>query len=496
MKKFIAIIFLVSILAAASQGATLYRVRFGHYPEKIRAVFDFDSGISYESQELKEKIVIRLKDIKAGSEIESYVELNDLIVRHVEIEREGKDLIATIPLEEPVEYNIFSLNDPPRLVVDFGREFLNIESGGSVADGVEYLKIKKGIQDGQIKATVLRVDQDRVEIRPALATKQKPTFVNSFVNLIMPWTRKPKEKEHFHLAKVSDITAYNKAIAGINGTFYASTGSPLGALVIDRELVSSPIYDRTAFFFDKYNKPYIDNIFVSSHFNTQNGIRYKITGINQGRGDQDTILYTPMWGERTGTDNRGIEIVVVNGIITSINLSDSKIPPDGYVISVSGPQVEVFSESIRVGQQIDTSIKVIPYTTSPNQIVNLISGGPRLLKHGQVYVSKHEERFKMDIARGRAARTAIGITKDGKILLVTVDGRPRSKKRRRNKNGSIGATLEELSNLMLSLGAVEAMNLDGGSSSTMVIKGNVVNHPASGHQRRVSNALIVLTRDR
>lgn len=471
-------------------------MRFGHYPEKIRAVFDFDEGFTYDSEESKDKIILRFKDIDAGDQIENYVELNDLIVRYFEIERDGADLKVTIPLSEPIEYNIFYLNHPPRLVVDFGREYLNIAYGGTVAPGIEYLEVKKGIQSGQIKANVLRVNLDRATVRPALARKQKSNLVDSFINIIMPWTRPTAEREHFYLDKVSNIVDENGGIAGINGTFFASTGSPLGALMIDREIVSSPIYDRTAFFMDENDTPYIDNIFVSSYFHITNGIRYKITGINQGRGNSDTIMYTPSWGERTGTNHQGIEIVVSESKITKINVSNSKIPQDGYVISVSGPQVEVFAESIKVGERVDTAIKIIPYTTSPKNIVNLISGGPRLLKHGRVYVSKHEERFKMDIAKGRAARTAIGLTKDRRLLLVTVDGRPRRKKLRQKNNVSIGASLEELSNLMISLGAVEAMNLDGGSSSTMVIKGRCVNSPTAAYQRRVSNALIVQTKEK
>jgi Phosphodiester glycosidase len=489
--KVIIFIICTLLLSGVSLATTLYRVRFAHYPEKIRAVLDFDGAFSYESEELKDKITLRLREIDAGNQIENYVELNDLIVRHFEIEREGKDLLVHIPLSEPIEYNIFYLNDPPRLVIDFGREFLNITYGGTIAPGIEHLKVKKGLPAGQIKANVLRVDLSRAEVTPALARRQKSGIVDSFISLLFPWTKEDPKRKHFILDKVSNICHYNGAIAGINGTFFASSGSPLGALMINRELISSPIYDRTAFFLDENNRPYIDNIFISSHFNITNGTRYKITGINQGRGQKDTIMYTPVWGETTETNNSGIEIVISNRIITAINIANSKIPKDGYVISVSGPQVEVFADNTKIGDKISPSIRVVPYTTSPKNIKNLISGGPRLLKHGQIYVSKHEEKFKMDIAKGRAARTAIGITKDDKIILVTVDGLPRKKKLRQKHGESIGVTLEELSNLLISLGAVEAVNLDGGSSSTMVIDGQVVNAPTSTYQRRVSNALII-----
>jgi exopolysaccharide biosynthesis protein len=480
-----------------ADASTLYRVRFGHYPDKIRAVFDFNGAFTYQTDKSKpasrqagEKIIIHLKKTTAGPDIQNYVELNDLAVRYFEIQKEGEDLKVTVPLAEPVDYNIFPLNTPPRLVIDFGREFLSIVSDGSISDGIEFLKVRKGSSAGSINASVMKIDLKKAEVRPALAKKPSSNIFNSFFSLFTPWVKKQARQKNFVLDKVSSIVAANNAVAGINGTYFAYTGRPLGALMIDQNLISFPIYDRTAFFLDENMKPYIDNITLSSRFKVS-GTSYKITGINQSRRKNDIIMYTPIWGEHTETNSRGIEIVVSKSVVSKINVSNSEIPDDGYVLSVSGPGVEALSENVKIGDKIDAHIRVIPYTTSPQSILHLISGGPRLLKHGRTYVSKHEEKFKRDIARGRAARSAAGITKQGELLLVTVDGLLRKKGKEKHKKESIGATLEELSNLMLSLGAVEAMNLDGGSSSTMVINGRTVNNPTSGHQRRVSNAIVV-----
>ncbi len=481
---------IISLLAGSASAAVLSRIRFASFPDKIRAVLDFDGSFSYETQESKEAITLILKQTEASPEIPNFVEANDLIVRYFEVEKEGNDLLVKVPLNAPIEYNIFSLNDPPRLVIDFGREFQKIVSGGIVSDGVEYLKLTQGVPDGQIKAHVLRIDLNKAVLKPALARPQDPNIVNSLFNLVFPWTRPDSRFEHFYLDKVSNIAARSNAVAGVNGTFFASTGSPLGALMIDREIVSYPIYDRTAFFVDSKNTPYIDNIFVTSYIKLKNGACYYLTGINQGRGAKDVVMYTPAWGKETGTNTQGVEIAVSKNMITAVSVANTKVPDDGYVISVSGPGVESFYENVKAGDPVETSIKVVPFNTSPDNIVQLISGGPRLLKNGRTYISRNEEKFQMDIAKGRAARTAIGITKGGEILLVAVDGIPRKKENRSEKD-SLGASLEELSGLMLSLGAVDAMNLDGGGSTTMVIKGQVVNNPASGFQRGVSNALVV-----
>ena len=93
------------------------------------------------------------------------------------------------------------------------------------------------------------------------------------------------------------------------------------------------------------------------------------------------------------------------------------------------------------------------------------------------------EEFGSDVAGGRAPRTALGITKDGKALLVVVDGRSRS---------SVGYTLLELAQFMLEQGAVEAMNLDGGGSSQMIVGSQIVNAPSDGRERRLGAGIAVV----
>lgn len=118
-------------------------------------------------------------------------------------------------------------------------------------------------------------------------------------------------------------------------------------------------------------------------------------------------------------------------------------------------------------------------------VVHAVGGGPRLVKNGRLCVTSGEENFRADVASGRAPRTAAGVTFDGKLLLVAVTGR--------QAHHSVGVTLEELANLMIELGAKDAMNLDGGGSSTMVVRDYVMNTPSDGKERRVADAILVFT---
>jgi exopolysaccharide biosynthesis protein len=139
---------------------------------------------------------------------------------------------------------------------------------------------------------------------------------------------------------------------------------------------------------------------------------------------------------------------------------------------------------LSVGDSVEVNFTLSPAWDDLG-ITQIIGGGPRLVRDGELYITGKEERFQDDILVGRAPRTAIGITADQKLLLVTVNGR--------QPNVSVGMTLTELGTLLIELGAQQAMNLDGGGSTTMVVRNLVLNLPSDGKERPVGNAIVVVT---
>ncbi|MGO1316099.1 MAG: phosphodiester glycosidase family protein, partial [Cellulomonadaceae bacterium] len=85
--------------------------------------------------------------------------------------------------------------------------------------------------------------------------------------------------------------------------------------------------------------------------------------------------------------------------------------------------------------------------------------------------------------QGSHPRTAIGVIDDNHLVLVVVDGR--------DDGYSRGATMTELAEIMVSLGATTAYNLDGGGSSELWFNGEVVNQPSNGGERATSDILYV-----
>ena len=116
-----------------------------------------------------------------------------------------------------------------------------------------------------------------------------------------------------------------------------------------------------------------------------------------------------------------------------------------------------------------------PEASTPWVVEDALGGGPALVSNGRVNVTTDEEVFFGTAIPYTHPRTAAGITGDGTLLLLLVDGRQRQ---------SRGVRLEELAMILADLGAVDALNLDGGGSSTLVVHGQLLNNPAGRKKER------------
>lgn len=114
-------------------------------------------------------------------------------------------------------------------------------------------------------------------------------------------------------------------------------------------------------------------------------------------------------------------------------------------------------------------------------ILDTSGGNPTLVRNGKVLSGNVDGTTPF---HRRNPRTGVGATADGRLLLVTVDGR--------QPGVSVGMSLREFAELFVGLGATSAINLDGGGSTTMVLNGTVVNHVSDPQERRIPTAVLVL----
>ena len=278
-------------------------------------------------------------------------------------------------------------------------------------------------------------------------------------------------------SKISNIAQRENAIAAINGGYFKpQTGDPLGTLMINKKVYTVPIYDRVAMgiFDEGYSMARVQ---LRASIDTNNGV-IKIDNINQPRMlSTHTLVYTPDWGKSAPPCPKyGKAIAVEDGKLKEISYGSLEIPENGFV--VVAPEKEI--NKIINAKKFKLNVKINPEWKNVNHI---ISGGPYLVKNGEIYVDMTAQ--KLGSIGGRNPRTAIGYTKDNHLIMLTADGR---------EGSSIGLTLMELASLMKELGCVYAMNLDGGGSTVMYVNGHVVNKPHVQGGIPLSHTLTVTTK--
>ncbi|HEY6103216.1 MAG TPA: phosphodiester glycosidase family protein, partial [bacterium] len=266
----------------------------------------------------------------------------------------------------------------------------------------------------------------------------------------------------------SELAQRTGAIAAINGNFFANSGDPLGCLVIEGEVVSEPDPQRTCAGITSNGTLTFDRVQGDLAVVAPDGIR-PISGANRERRADELILYRPIFDESTRTNAFGAEAAVVNGVVTAVEdlRGNTPIPRDGFVLSGHGRARQWILQMLRPGLALTVQTRLLSRSGDArwDQIRQAVGGGPRLLSGGQFAASTFTglEGFSGALTERRHPRTAIGVLGDGRIVLLVVDGR--------RPSHSLGMTLLELAVELRRLGAVDAMNLDGGGSSVLVAGG-------------------------
>lgn len=443
---------------AAPAKAVLQNVRYSQTIEQVRVVFDVNELPVYTASltESPNQVIIDFTNTTNATKL-SQVLLNDPAVSNLQLSEveSGKQRIVINLKTAGITYKVFTLANPNRVVVDISKR-ADQKYEEQIAPGVKYSSLYRNTIAGPISAYT-------IDFTPGSNYILKPVLSNGLIS---------------DLERVQSIAERSKAIAAINGSYFALNGEILGLLKIDGDIVSTSDLGRTALGIMPDGQMMFDSVDYQGSIVLPDGRTVAITGVNHERGPNALILYNNYYDSMTGTNEYGTDYIVSNDIITGIAHGNAVIPPGAVVLSAHGSNEKALA-SLKVGD----NIKIIQ-TLGPvwDKTTYAIGAGPRLIKSNSVFITSKVEEFPPDITVGRASRTAVGVTKDGHVLLTVVDGRQQT---------SIGMTLLELALFMQEQGAVDAMNFDGGGSSEMVIKGKVMNKPSDGRERPVGDALII-----
>ena len=281
--------------------------------------------------------------------------------------------------------------------------------------------------------------------------------------------------------ELTDILAPSKAVGGVNGDFFdiGDTGAPQGVGIDGSRVVHGPSQGWIrSFVLSAEGVASVGELPVEASVPTLP--RLGITNVNSPHLPPNGIgVYTERWGRAPGhsvTDAAGKrdvrQVVIKDGRVVSNSASlSSGTAIEGRILIGRGDGAVRLDRQLPVG----TRARVVLSASAEPQVA--ISGSAILLAGGRILTHDDGELHP---------RTAVGVDTDtGRVLLLVVDGR---------QDHSRGYTLLELARLMKQLGAEEALNLDGGGSSTMVTlrpsgRTRVANSPSDGYERTVPNGL-------
>ena len=306
----------------------------------------------------------------------------------------------------------------------------------TVHPGVEYAQVDHKIANGPVKINLLRLDltKVRLDVHHALdkAIGVEPT---------------------------SSIATRRGAIAAINAGFFrldksGFLGDPAGVLLIDGELWSEAERERVAL--RLINKKKTTDVFIG-HLDTQAWFAFgelhsqiKLSGVNRERKEDEFIVYGGAFGPTTLVSTSGTDLVlskcarVVKKKFFSVgcrdltileNVANTPIPRDGYVISLGTEKqtkTKLLLNDLRIYLSDATKVRTFRFRVEdkllgaryqPDEEEDIVAGVPQLIKDGKIHITWEQEKAGRSFVELRHPRTAVAKLKDGKFLMITVDGR-------------------------------------------------------------------------
>lgn len=245
---------------------------------------------------------------------------------------------------------------------------------------------------------------------------------------------------------------------------------------------------------DENKKAWIDDMMFDGKVKIGED-EFPVSSVNRLRENGELVFFNSYVGSVTKTDDEGTEVFIkpVAGTTWGINRDvtcevvricrdkgGNSIEEGESVLSGSGA-AKTFLEKLSVGQRITVNMGVYIQADRQRPFVRqMVTGNALVMKNGELTQRNYNEEYNSQVY----PRTAIGVSQDGdKVYLVVVDGK--------TAGNSVGASTETICGILKASGASNVTSMDGGGSAQMMLKGEIVNHPADGKERAVANGWMV-----
>lgn len=289
-----------------------------------------------------------------------------------------------------------------------------------------------------------------------------------------------------------------RPIAAINGDFFkrdsALAGDPRGLQITDGDLLSAP-NGNAVLWVDAVGEPHAEDVVSRFTVTFPNGTSIPV-GLNEHCENGKAVLYTPKFV--VPISGKGAELELKPEGTTSlvplhvgrkytVLIAANRTPagrtvPAGELVLRLSPPLAATAGTLTEGAKLEISTLTFPALRG---VKTALGGGPVLLKDGkrQKLSGEDSDSFQVSSMFERHPRSAFGWNEHA-FFFVEVDGRQRSL--------SVGMTLDELSRFLLSIGCENAINFDGGGSSTLWYAGKVRNSPCDRREREIANSLVAV----
>lgn len=352
-------------------------------------------------------------------------------------------------------------------------------------------------------------------IREGLEYQRKNTPQSQVVHILsidpqkFTMTSQHAKGQALGLSTLSDLAKEQNAIAAINGGFFhmgdKKDGLPAGILKIQGQWYGIAYTNRAAVGWTSHSAKTTNPspIMQIDRLQTKTTLKIKhqwfpIHALNQPGSPDRAVIYTQAYGKFADNNPGSINYIVQNNRIIDFNDSNEPppIPENGFIYSL-GQNVKKPTYVPAIGDKVNFNIEVLPNKGGKQQrkiwqtMDNIVGGTPLLVYNGQVVVNETQKHMQTAFATLRRARTALGIDARGRWIWLVVENNYKEK--------TVGMTLLELAQFMKSLGCVQALNLDGGSSSALYLEDKLVTAPEDDQtegllfpiMRRIGDAILV-----
>ena len=437
-----------------SARAQITDMRIGSGASRMRIVLDMDQPAGFK--DTSKNGIISL-EIGTGAKKALQRKMSDDSVAGITLEKTGKKTSRLqISLKKAAQHKVIVLKKPDRIVVDIYR--------------IQVIRTSKDLGGG-LTYTFWQDDMKGLPVRLyALSIRPDSKYQ------LMPFSGAINSNGRGRLAKA---VAVNGAKAAINACYFDTDGWVIGNCKYNGSFFGADATPRSAFVIDKEGKATVQkDLAYKGTVTLQGGRILTIKGLNRQRIANDLVLFNRNYANGTRTNEHGREVKVRQGRAVDVSAKGNMpLDNDSVVLSGHGENADALAR-VKRGDRIAINQTLGSRLADEARLV--IGGGPLLVENGRINVRSREESMASDIAYGRAPRTGIGVTADGSVLLMVVDGRSQY---------SAGMTLKEFAQYLKQFGSVSAVNFDGGGSSEMVLDGKIMNRPSDGAERPVSIGL-------